>query len=60
MACLDHVCSVCGYAWMDNRRAYECPKCGGQVSNDFDEDPDYDLEHDLEEEADQADEERDE
>ena len=38
MACLDHVCVECEYAWMDNTRAYACPKCGGRVTNDFDED----------------------
>jgi len=41
MACLDHVCVVCGYAWMDNVLAREpCPQCGGRVTNDFDEDVD--------------------
>jgi hypothetical protein len=37
MACLDHVCLECGFAWMDNHRASWCPKCMGMVSNDFDE-----------------------
>lgn len=37
MACLDHVCLECGYAWMDNHRAAWCPKCCGRVTNDFDE-----------------------
>lgn len=38
MACLDHVCVACGFAWMDNRIAHECDRCGSRVSNDFDED----------------------
>jgi predicted nucleic acid-binding Zn-ribbon protein len=52
MACLDHVCVACGYGWMDNQRAWECPKCGGRVSNDFDEDL-HDHEDDREEDDDE-------
>jgi len=37
VGCLDHICRVCGYAWIDNQRAYACPECGGSVTNDFDE-----------------------
>ena len=53
MACLDHVCAACGYAWMDNQRAHECPKCGGRVTNDFDEDLRDHDEHDEDRDADQ-------
>jgi predicted nucleic acid-binding Zn-ribbon protein len=49
MACLDHVCVVCGYAWMDNQRASSCPECGGRVTNDVDDDPDEEPERELEE-----------
>lgn len=40
MACLDHECVECGYSWMDNAHAYMCAKCGGRVTNTFDEDID--------------------
>lgn len=38
MACIDHECVACSYAWMDNMRALSCPKCGSRVTNCFDED----------------------
>jgi predicted nucleic acid-binding Zn-ribbon protein len=55
MACMDHVCTVCGFAWMDNRMAYVCERCGGRVSNDFDEDIGDDEERDDEDDEEQAD-----
>lgn len=42
MACMDHECVACGYAWMDNACARSCPECGARVTNHFDEDK-YDL-----------------
>jgi predicted nucleic acid-binding Zn-ribbon protein len=52
MACLDHECVDCGFAWMDNQKAFGCPRCGGRVSNDFDEDL-HDHEDDREEDDDE-------
>lgn len=37
MGCMDHVCLRCPHAWIDNKIAIMCPKCGARVTNDFDE-----------------------
>ena len=54
MACMDHECAACGYAWMDNSRASWCPKCSdGQVTNHFDEPlEDFDRDEPLDGDAD--------
>ena len=39
MACVEHECQECGYFQIDNQRYSACPKCGGRITNLFDEHP---------------------
>jgi hypothetical protein len=39
-ACMEHRCQRCDWFDMDNTRGpASCPKCGADVSHDFDENP---------------------
>jgi hypothetical protein len=39
-ACMEHHCQRCDWFDMDNTRGpASCPKCGADVSHDFDENP---------------------
>ena len=37
MACMEHSCTQCDWYGCDNQKVYECPKCGGRTTNQFDE-----------------------
>ena len=40
MACMSHECVSCNWAAFNNSRGpSSCPKCGGEVTHLFDEDP---------------------
>jgi len=44
MACLAHDCinPECDFSGFSNREMDQCPLCGADVTNDFDESPEWD------------------
>ncbi len=46
MSCMEHTCVQCGWMEFNNQVSWPmiCPKCGGSMRHDWDEQQDYERE----------------
>lgn len=44
LSCMEHVCLECGHMVFNNSVRGQCPKCGGEMIHNWDEQLDYERE----------------